>query len=149
MCVFPARPRCSPSSNRPDEHRRRSHRKIHGHHDFLGVGALSAAEEADLIAAEQAPQHETSFIILSDLHLDNAKVLAALRDVLGVYNDMDEKSIPRLFVLCGNFRSRPWLFDGEAMREYTGACLDDARGHEQGSAPLRRSHRAVGEICRD
>ncbi|TNY17998.1 DNA polymerase alpha/epsilon subunit B-domain-containing protein [Rhodotorula diobovata] len=103
----------------PPSERRDEAIKIHGHHDFLGVGALSAAEEADLIAAEQAPQHETSFIILSDLHLDNAKVLAALRDVLGVYNDMDEKSIPRLFVLCGNFRSRPWLFDGEAMREYT------------------------------
>jgi len=100
-----------------------SRRKIHGHHDFLGVGALSAAEEAELIAAEQAPQHETSFIILSDLHLDNAKVLAALRDVLGAYNDMEPRSIPRLFVLCGNFRSRPWLFDGEAMREYSGAWL--------------------------
>ncbi|GAA5849550.1 hypothetical protein JCM9279_007266 [Rhodotorula babjevae] len=103
----------------PPSERRDEAMKIHGHHDFLGVGALSAAEEAELIAAEQAPQHETSFIILSDLHLDNAKVLAALRDVLGAYNDMDAGSIPRLFVLCGNFRSRPWLFDGEAMREYS------------------------------
>ncbi|GAA5853296.1 hypothetical protein JCM8547_000275 [Rhodosporidiobolus lusitaniae] len=93
--------------------------KIYGHHDFLGIGALSAAEEADMIAAEQSPAHETSFIILSDLHLDSAKVLDALRDVLGVYDQMEEKSIPKLFVLCGNFRSRPWLFDGEAMREYT------------------------------
>ncbi|BGP51155.1 DNA-directed DNA polymerase epsilon, subunit B [Rhodotorula kratochvilovae] len=103
----------------PPSERRDEAMKIHGHHDFLGIGALSASEEADLLAAEQAPQHETSFIILSDLHLDNAKVVAALRDVLSVYNDMEEKTIPRLFVLCGNFRSRPWLFDGEAMREYT------------------------------
>ncbi|GAA6004474.1 DNA polymerase epsilon noncatalytic subunit [Rhodotorula paludigena] len=103
----------------PPSERRDEAMKIHGHHDFLGIGALSAAEEADLIAAEQSPAHETSFIVLSDLHLDNAKVLRALRDLLGVYNDMEDKSIPRLFILCGNFRSRPWLFDGEAMREYT------------------------------
>ncbi|GAA5968677.1 hypothetical protein JCM11641_007722 [Rhodosporidiobolus odoratus] len=103
----------------PPSERRDEAMKIYGHHDFLGVGALSATEEADMILAEQSPAHETSFIVLSDLHLDSAKVLDALRDVLGVYNDMDEKSIPKLFVLCGNFRSRPWLFDGEAMREYT------------------------------
>ncbi|GAA5874227.1 hypothetical protein JCM1840_000608 [Sporobolomyces johnsonii] len=102
----------------PPSERRDEAMKIHGHHDFLGVGALSAAEEADLILAEQSPAHETSFIILSDLHLDNPKILAALRKVLGVYNDMDEKSIPRLFVLCGNFRARPWVADGENMREY-------------------------------
>ncbi|GAA5824774.1 hypothetical protein JCM11251_005335 [Rhodosporidiobolus azoricus] len=103
----------------PPSERRDEAMKIFGHHDFLGIGALSAAEEADMIIAEQSPAHETSFIVLSDLHLDNAKVLQALRDVLTVYNDMEEKSIPKLFILCGNFRSRPWLFDGEAMREYT------------------------------
>ncbi|BGP19527.1 hypothetical protein JCM10213_000126 [Rhodosporidiobolus nylandii] len=103
----------------PPSERRDEAMKIYGHHDFLGVGALSAAEEADMIVAEQSPAHETSFIVLSDLHLDNAKILQALRDVLTVYNDMDEQSIPKLFILCGNFRSRPWLFDGEAMREYT------------------------------
>lgn len=124
-------------------------RKIHGHHDFLGVGVVSAAEEvhipslvssgghrvgtdpefrvilqADLIAAEQSPNHETSFILLSDLHLDNPRVMNALGEVLSAYNDMDENSVPKLFVLCGNFRSRPWLFNGEAMRDYTGKSLD-------------------------
>jgi len=48
----------------------------------------------------------------------------ALRSMLGVYDDMDEKTIPRLFVLCGNFRSRPWLADGENIREYTGMSCD-------------------------
>lgn len=86
------------------------------------VGPLTRlwSEQADLIAAEQSPNHETSFILLSDLHLDNPRVVTALREVLSVYNDMDEKSVPKLFVLCGNFRSRPWLFNGDAMREYTG-----------------------------
>lgn len=46
--------------------------------------------------------------------------MSGLQRVLQVYDEMDEKEIPKLFVLCGNFRSRPWLFDGEAMREYTG-----------------------------
>ncbi|GAA5887987.1 hypothetical protein JCM16303_005226 [Sporobolomyces ruberrimus] len=103
----------------PPSERRDEAMKIHGHHDFLGVGALSAAEEADLIQAEQSPAHATSFIVLSDLHLDNSKTLAALKDVLGVYDGMAEKEIPRLFVMCGNFRSRPWLADGENIREYT------------------------------
>ncbi|GAA5970423.1 hypothetical protein JCM8115_004552 [Rhodotorula mucilaginosa] len=103
----------------PPSERRDEAMKIHGHHDFLGVGVVSAAEEADLIAAEQSPHHETSFILLSDLHLDNPRVMTALGEVLSAYNDMDEKSVPKLFVLCGNFRSRPWLFNGEAMRDYT------------------------------
>lgn len=76
--------------------------------------------QADLILAEQSPSHETSFIILSDLHLDSPKVMSGLQQLLQVYDQMEEKEIPKLFVLCGNFRSRPWLFDGEAMREYTG-----------------------------
>ncbi|BGP27219.1 DNA-directed DNA polymerase epsilon, subunit B [Rhodotorula toruloides] len=103
----------------PPSERRDEAMNIHGHHDFLGIGALSASEEVDLILAEQSPLHETSFIILSDLHLDSPKVMAGLQQVLQVYDQMEEKEIPKLFVLCGNFRSRPWLFDGEAMRDYT------------------------------
>lgn len=77
--------------------------------------------QIELVRAERAPEHETSFIILSDLHLDNPKILAALRSVFSVYEEMDGVR-PSLFILCGNFRSRPFLFDGEAMREYTGEC---------------------------
>jgi DNA polymerase epsilon subunit 2 len=43
--------------------------------------------------------------------------------MLGVYDEMEEKEIPRLFILCGNFRSRPWLADGENIREYTGEYI--------------------------
>ncbi|GAA5982326.1 hypothetical protein JCM5350_006145 [Sporobolomyces pararoseus] len=103
----------------PPSERRDQAMKIHGHHDLLGVGALSATEEADLIQAEQSPNHATSFIILSDLHLDNAKIVTALRSMLGVYDEMEEQEIPKLFILCGNFRSRPWLADGENIREYS------------------------------
>lgn len=34
--------------------------------------------------------------------------------------EMDEVTPPGLFVFCGNFRSRPFLFNGEAVREYQG-----------------------------
>jgi DNA polymerase epsilon subunit 2 len=114
-------------------------RKMFGHHDFLGLGALSSVEEvspsssllahladrmypqADLQQAERSPKHETSFIILSDLHLDNYKILTALESVFSAYESMDDHAKPSLFVLCGNFRSRPFLYDGEATREYTGS----------------------------
>ena len=83
--------------------------------------ALIDQLQEDLIRAERSKEHETSFVVLSDLHLDNHKILAALRSVLEAYEGMDDISKPSLFVLCGNFRTRPFLFDGEATREYTGA----------------------------
>jgi len=36
-------------------------RKIHGHHDLLGVGALSAAEEASL-ALRLSPRKSAKFL---------------------------------------------------------------------------------------
>lgn len=87
--------------------------------------SLTRAQE-DLIHAERLPQHETSFIVLSDLHLDNHKIMVALEKLLGAYEDMDDTEKPSLFVLCGNFRSRPFLFDGEATREYQGAFIAKA-----------------------
>ncbi|KAI5478607.1 DNA polymerase epsilon subunit 2 [Pseudohyphozyma bogoriensis] len=74
--------------------------------------------QAELVAAEQSPQHETSFVVLSDLHLDNYKTMNALREMLETYEGVEDEHKPSLFVLCGNFRSRPFLFDGESTREY-------------------------------
>lgn len=90
-------------------------------HSSLARGADDVRQK-DLIRAERSPEHNTSFIILSDLHLDNFKILNALRSVLEVYEGLETAERPSLFILCGNFRSRPFLFDGEATREYTGAC---------------------------
>lgn len=39
--------------------------------------------------------------------------------------EMDEVTPPGLFVFCGNFRSRPFLFNGEAVREYQGQSDSD------------------------
>lgn len=79
--------------------------------------------QADLRAAEQSERHRTTFQILSDVHLDNFKILTALRALLAVYEEVDDNDKPALFVLCGNFRSRPFLFDGNAEREYKGKLL--------------------------
>lgn len=99
------------------------YRKIFGHHDFLGLGSISTSEELDLTEASRSKQHETSFIIISDLHLDNFKILNAFKSVLNTYEGMEDFEKPSLFVLMGNFRSRPFLFDGGAIREYTGWFL--------------------------
>lgn len=37
--------------------------------------------------------------------------------------EMEDSVPPGLFVFCGNFRSRPFLFNGEAVREYQGRSL--------------------------
>lgn len=85
------------------------------------LSLTSSTSQDDLVHAERSGQHETSFVILSDLHLDNHKILKSLESVLSVYEELDADAQPSLFVLCGNFRSRPFLFDGEATREYQGA----------------------------
>jgi DNA polymerase epsilon subunit 2 len=82
---------------------------------------MTAEEEADLIKAERSPAHETSFVVLSDVHLDNPKIMTALKSVFSVYEDTETK--PSLFILCGNFRSRPFLFDGDSSREYNRTSL--------------------------
>ena len=46
--------------------------------------------------------------------------MAALGKLLSAYEGMDDSEKPSLFVLCGNFRSRPFLFDGESTRDYQG-----------------------------
>lgn len=102
----------------PPSEPRKDAMKIFGHHDFLGLGALSIEEQAKLLESEQSPRNRTSFIVLSDVHLDNHKVMKALGEVLGAYEGMEQNDQPSLFILFGNFRSRPYLCDGSSSREY-------------------------------
>ncbi|KAM0752277.1 DNA polymerase epsilon, subunit B [Meredithblackwellia eburnea MCA 4105] len=103
----------------PPSEPRKDAMKIFGHHDFLGIGALTIEEQARRLESERSARHQTSFVILSDVHLDNYKTIAALTSVLSAYEEMETADQPSLFVLFGNFRSRPFLFDGESAREYT------------------------------
>lgn len=61
-------------------------------------------------------KHQGFFIVLSDVHLDQSKVLAGLRSVFTGY----EKAglIPSVIILCGNFSSAPFLFDGVSTISY-------------------------------
>lgn len=78
------------------------------------------SSQAKLLESEQSPRNRTSFIVLSDVHLDNHKVMKALGEVLGAYEGMEQNDQPSLFILFGNFRSRPYLCDGSSSREYEG-----------------------------
>ncbi|KAK0551435.1 DNA-directed DNA polymerase epsilon, subunit B, partial [Tilletia horrida] len=73
-----------------------------GHVDFLGVGAISVEDEAVLRTHEQAHE-DLCFVIISDLHLDQAKTLINLRAILQGY--VDAEFIPMAFILCGDFCS--------------------------------------------
>jgi hypothetical protein len=71
---------------------------------------------------------DTQFVVISDFHLDSPRVLSNFRSILNGYNESGNR--PALFILCGNFSSKPFLFDGRSTLSFTGACefpMDIAR----------------------
>ncbi|KAK0521797.1 DNA-directed DNA polymerase epsilon, subunit B [Tilletia horrida] len=85
-----------PSESRTDA------KRLCGHVDFLGTGAISLEDEAILRTHEQAHE-DLNFVVISDVHLDQAKTLTNLRAMMQGYVDAD--FIPMAFVLCGDFCS--------------------------------------------
>jgi DNA polymerase epsilon subunit 2 len=61
---------------------------------------------------------DTQFVVISDFHLDSPRVLSNFRSILNVYNESGNR--PVLFILCGNFSSKPFLFDGRSTLSVTG-----------------------------
>jgi hypothetical protein len=61
--------------------------------------------------------------VLSDCHLDDARVLEAIDSLLSTYASVnftdpaDKRGYPT-FVFCGNFSSQPFLYDGPSMARY-------------------------------
>ncbi|GAA93845.1 uncharacterized protein L969DRAFT_84704 [Mixia osmundae IAM 14324] len=88
---------------------------IFGHVDFLGTGALTHTEETRLLASEKAQPN--AFVVISDLFLNQPKVLLKFRAMLQALVTAD--AIPAVFVLCGNFSSIPFLLDGKSTLAYT------------------------------
>ncbi|XP_068658256.1 DNA polymerase epsilon subunit B [Aristolochia californica] len=72
--------------------------------DFFGGGSFSKDETARLAELEKNAVNDM-FVILSDVYLDNDETLAKLATVLDGYESVEV--IPSLFVLMGNFCSRP------------------------------------------
>ncbi|KAF9606601.1 hypothetical protein IFM89_026922 [Coptis chinensis] len=72
--------------------------------DFFGGGFLSAEDTVRLQGLEKNAVNEM-FIILSDIWLDNEETMEKLATVLDGYENVEV--VPSLFVLMGNFCSRP------------------------------------------
>lgn len=90
-------------------------RKLFGHVDFLGTGAVPQKSVAALHAQEQ--QHRDQCIaVFSDVHLDVERALSSLRAILQGYDDAG--FIPLAIVLCGNFSSTRATTDGEQLERY-------------------------------
>lgn len=56
-------------------------------------------------------------MVISDVYLDQPKVLKALRTIFQGY--VEAGVCPAAFVFCGNFCSTPFLFDGQSTTAYT------------------------------
>lgn len=96
-----------------------SSRSIYGHVDFLGTGSLTLTEEAKLRKSEEA--HPDQFLIFSDLHLDSPKDMLNFRQVLQVYEGLEDGDRPSVMILCGNFASKPFnTADGRSLQAYRG-----------------------------
>ncbi|OVA10974.1 DNA polymerase alpha/epsilon [Macleaya cordata] len=72
--------------------------------DFFGCGALSTEEKLRLLESEKKAVNDM-FVILSDIWLDNEETMEKLATVLDGYENVEV--VPSLFVLMGNFCSRP------------------------------------------
>jgi len=80
---------------------------------FNSIGSLSELEKL----RDQEIEHgqEGMFVVLSDVHLDNPSVIEKLERMLEGYNDFSPLPI---FVLMGNFTSKPLSGGTKAMMSY-------------------------------
>ncbi|KAG0149090.1 hypothetical protein CROQUDRAFT_40505 [Cronartium quercuum f. sp. fusiforme G11] len=106
----------------PPSEQRDVSRKLFAHVDFTGAGALSLHEEGKLVKAESAS--DTQFIVMSDFFLDNSSVLKNFEQILEGYEQQFNSSAgglrpPPVWVLCGDFSQKPFVFDGTMTMTYT------------------------------
>ncbi|KAG8087436.1 hypothetical protein GUJ93_ZPchr0010g8049 [Zizania palustris] len=73
-------------------------------HDFFGGGVIPTEEIVRLSSLEKKAMNDM-FVILSDVWLDNSETMEKLGVVLDGYDSVEV--VPSLFVLMGNFCSRP------------------------------------------
>uniref|UniRef100_A0A0E0ID34 DNA polymerase epsilon subunit n=1 Tax=Oryza nivara TaxID=4536 RepID=A0A0E0ID34_ORYNI len=72
--------------------------------DFFGGGVIAAEETVRLSTLEKKAMNDM-FVILSDVWLDSSETMEKLGVVLDGYDSVE--AVPSLFVLMGNFCSRP------------------------------------------
>ena len=78
--------------------------------DFLGVGSERAKgprmrriEQGLLGEHHDATANRAKLVIMGELHLDNPRVLGAIRKILGKYAGQTEEEVPITFVMMGSF----------------------------------------------
>ncbi|KAJ7581093.1 DNA polymerase alpha/epsilon subunit B-domain-containing protein [Mycena floridula] len=94
---------------------RETARSIYGHVDFLGKGATSLLEDAQLASRVADELSDMHFFFLSDVWLDDPQTLPGLQKMLD--NCIESNFIPKVIVLCGNFTSRS-ISNGRDMARY-------------------------------
>ncbi|CEG77121.1 hypothetical protein RMATCC62417_11918 [Rhizopus microsporus] len=82
------------------------------HVDFLGL-PRPLIDESILKEEEQANK-DIFFVIISDLHLDQPKVMNALRTIFEGYSNQ----VPLAFIFIGNFSSKPFTYSAAEATEY-------------------------------
>ncbi|CAL9231124.1 unnamed protein product [Arabidopsis halleri] len=78
--------------------------KAHSEYDFFGGGTQTKEETIRLADLERQAVSDT-FVILSDIWLDDEEVIRKLETVLDGFESVE--TVPSLFVFMGNFCSRP------------------------------------------
>ncbi|KAF9999128.1 DNA-directed DNA polymerase epsilon, subunit B, partial [Entomortierella chlamydospora] len=97
----------------PPPELREETKKVFGNIDFLGAPReMRSDEQLCVIASEY---EDISFVILSDLWLDQPKTFATLRTIFEGYSN---SSLPLAFIMCGSFKSEPFLFNGLESGHY-------------------------------
>ena len=75
-----------------------------GNLNFFGGPSNSCVAVSEKLKQIEQENQDAMFVFLSDVWLDQAKVMAKLKILFGGYAEMP----PALFVLCGNFCSKPY-----------------------------------------
>ncbi|KAI1321746.1 DNA-directed DNA polymerase epsilon, subunit B [Mortierella claussenii] len=91
----------------PPPELREDTKKVFGNIDFLGAPREMRSEEQLKVICEE--YEDISFVILSDLWLDQPKTFATLRTIFEGYSN---STLPLAFIMCGSFKSEPFLLNG-------------------------------------
>ncbi|CAL1700805.1 unnamed protein product [Somion occarium] len=78
-------------------------RSIYGHVDFLGQGATTLLEDAQLSERVRVDLADLRFFVLSDVWLDMPETFIGIRKMFD--HCVENVFIPKVIVLCGNFTS--------------------------------------------
>ncbi|KAG0374933.1 DNA-directed DNA polymerase epsilon, subunit B [Mortierella sp. AD032] len=97
----------------PPPELREETKKVFGNIDFLGAPKEMRSEEQLKVIAQE--YEDISFIILADIWLDQPKTFATLRTIFEGYSN---STLPLAFIMCGSFKSQPFLFNGLESGQY-------------------------------